>query len=314
MSHQRDLQDLRLEACELTIGALDGVHRGHQALVRAMVEHARRERMASVVLTFYPHPSVVLRGRRPSYYITLPSEKAALLHDLGVDHVITQTFDREFSRIPAEIFLRRLVDQIHLRHLWAGDDFAFGFERRGNLEFLRDHAGRFGYEVHVIPPVQLGGEVVSSTRVRETLRAGDVARAAEYLGRRYILPGVVMRGAGRGRPLGIPTANLDVAEERAVPGPGVYACWAVVQGHRHRAVANVGFRPTFEEAPPRPVVEAHLLAFDADLYGQEVGLEFVARLRDERKFSGPQELLEQIRRDIRRAEEILAGVPEADHG
>jgi riboflavin kinase/FMN adenylyltransferase len=152
--------------------------------------------------------------------------------------------------------------------------------------------------------------VVSSTRVREALRSGDVARAARYLGRWFSLRGVVRRGAGRGRQLGIPTANLDIAEERAVPGPGVYACRAEVGAGRFRAVTNIGIRPTFADDQPKPVVETHLLGFDADLYGQELRLEFVDRLRDERRFPGPEALREQIGRDIRRAEEILAGEKE----
>lgn len=307
MGEYQDLAELRLDGCALTIGAFDGVHRGHQALLRELVAGAKAENLPSVVLTFYPHPSVVLRGRRPSYYITLPGEKAELIRAQGVDHVVTQRFDRPFSLIPATEFLGRILDQWRMRHIWAGEDFAFGHDRQGNVALLREVGERRAFAVHVVPPLHLGGEVVSSTRVREALRSGDVARAAGYLGRRFSLRGVVRRGAGRGRRLGIPTANLEIDEERAVPGAGVYACRAEIGAGRFRAVTNIGVRPTFEDDLPRPVVETHLLGFDGDLYGEELRLEFVDRLRDERRFSGPEALRQQIGRDIQRAEEILAG-------
>ncbi|MEX0789052.1 MAG: bifunctional riboflavin kinase/FAD synthetase [Anaerolineales bacterium] len=300
-----ELSDLHLEGCALSIGAFDGVHRGHQKLVLAMVDWARAERMPSVVLTFYPHPSVVLRGRDSSHYLTLPEDKAVLLRRLGVDHVVTQRFDLPFSHISADLFLDRVLDAWGVRSFWVGEDFAFGHDRLGTVGFLRGQSSQRGFTVEVVPPLLLDGEVVSSTRVREALRSGDVARAASYLGRRFSLRGLVQRGAGRGRQLGIPTANLEIEAEMVIPGPGVYACMAQTVSARFRAVTNIGTRPTFEETSSRPVVEAHLLGFDSDLYGQGVELEFVGRLRDERKFSGPDALRAQIGRDIQRAEEIL---------
>jgi riboflavin kinase/FMN adenylyltransferase len=300
-----DLSELRLEGCALSIGAFDGVHRGHQKLLLAMVGQARAERYPSVVLTFYPHPSVVLRGREPSDYLTLPEDKSVLIRRLGVDHVVTQRFDLAFSQLSADQFLDQVLDAWGVRSFWVGEDFAFGHDRLGTVGFLRGQSTRRGFTVEVVPPLLLDGEVVSSTRVREALRSGDVARAASYLGRRFGLRGSVQRGAGRGRQLGIPTANLAVEEGRVVPGSGVYACMAQTVRARFRAVTNIGTRPTFEENPSRPVVEAHLLGFDSDLYGQGLELEFVDRLRDERKFSGPDALRTQIGRDIQRAEEIL---------
>lgn len=300
-----ELSELRLNGCALSIGAFDGVHRGHQKLVLAMVDRSRAEHLPSVVMTFYPHPSVVLRGREPSHYLTLPEEKAVHLRRLGVDHVVTQRFDLAFSQLSADQFLDRVLDAWGVRSFWVGEDFAFGHDRLGTVGFLRGKGSDRGFTVEVVPPLLLDGEVVSSTRVREALRSGDVARAASYLGRRFSLHGSVRRGAGRGRQLGIPTANLEIDEERVVPGPGVYACTAQTVSGRFRAVTNIGTRPTFEEKPTLPVVEAHLLGFDSDLYGQALELEFVDRLRDERKFSGPDALRAQIARDIQRAEEIL---------
>lgn len=308
MQHYRELSELSLPACSLTIGSFDGVHLGHQQLIRGLVEESRQHGWPSVVLTFYPHPSVVLRGRTPSFYINTPEEKAQLLGELGVEHVVTHPFDLEFSRIEAEDFLNRLQDLLHFSRLWAGEDFALGHQRRGNPLFLEEKSRQMGFELHIVPPFLLEGEVVSATRVREALRSGDVARVASYLGRPFALNGTVVRGAGRGAQLGIPTANLSIWEERAYPGRGVYACVATVDGNRYRAVTNIGTRPTFEQEPERPVVEAHLLDFNDELYERVIRLEFVERLRDERRFDGPGALLEQIEQDIQRASKLLSDV------
>jgi len=310
VAHYDDLTEISLPASALTLGSFDGLHLGHQSLIGALVRQARRDGLPSLVVTFYPHPSVVLRGRRPAYYMTLPEEKSALLSAAGVDHVVTQRFDEALSRIPAAAFLDRLERQIHFRHLWIGEDFALGHEREGNRLFLRREAERRGFDLHVAEPFKVGGEVVSSTRVREALRAGDVARVATYLGRPFTLRGVVVQGAGRGKSLGIPTANLSLPEEQAYPGNGVYACWAEIGGERHPAVTNVGLRPTFADEPPAPIVEAHVLGWESDLYGEQVGLTFVARLRQERRFSGPEDLVRQIRQDIEQARSLLGSVME----
>lgn len=300
-----DLNELSLPASALTIGSFDGLHLGHQALIRSLVEQARREGLPSVVVTFYPHPSVVLRGRKPAFYITLPAEKASLLSGMGVDHTVTQRFDEALSHVSAPDFLDRLERQLHFRHLWIGEDFAMGHEREGNRLFLRREAGRRRFQLHQVDPILVGGEVVSSTRVREALRAGDVARAATYLGRPFRLEGRVIRGAGRGKSIGIPTANLALHEVQAYPGTGVYACRAKVAGAWRAAVTNVGTRPTFDEPLPSPVVETHLLDWDQDLYGDPLLLEFVARLRNEQRFDSPQQLVAQIHRDVDQARQLL---------
>jgi riboflavin kinase/FMN adenylyltransferase len=305
MQHVHDLAEVQLDGSALTIGSFDGVHRGHQDLLGRMLSAARGRGLPSVVLTFYPHPSVVLRGRKPAFYITSPEERASLLEDLGIDLVITQTFDLELSRVEAPEFLDRLTAQLGFQDLWAGEDFALGHERRGNRHYLTQVSVEREFRFHLVLPFLQEGEVVSSTRVREALRSGDVARAAGYLGRPFELPGRVTHGAGRGKQLGIPTANLEVWEERAVPGVGIYACLAELEGERKPAVVSIGFRPTFEEALTTPVVEAHLLDFDGDLYDRDLKLVFIERLRDERRFSGPETLVDQIERDILRARELL---------
>lgn len=313
MQHTRDLADLQLDRCDLTIGSFDGVHVGHQALVHKMVAHARLNENPAVVLTFFPHPSVILRGRKPAFYISKPEEKAGLLGDLGVSHVITQSFNEELSRVNAQEFVERLLKQLNFNDLWIGEDFALGHNRKGNRTFLAEEGKKLGFRLHVVAPVFMGGEVVSSTRVREALRSGDVGRVESYLGRPFILPGKVVLGAGRGKGLGIPTANLEIWESRAYPRSGVYACLARLEGQEGiwKTVTNIGIRPTFENNQMEAVVEAHLLDFKGDLYGKQMELEFVARLRDERKFTDAEALLARISRDIHRARVILESRMEA---
>ncbi len=305
MKHVRDLSEVRIERSSLTIGSFDGVHLGHQDLLERMAKRAKEADLPVVVLSFFPHPSVVLRQRTPAFYITTPDEKAELLGEEGVDYVITQSFDLELSKVKAGDFLDRLAAQLGFEDLWAGEDFALGHQRRGNRHYLERESLARNFRYHLVPPMLVGGEVVSSTRVREALRSGDVARAATYLGRSFKLLGVVQEGAGRGKELGIPTVNLKIWEERAYPAVGVYACIAEIDGAQKQAVANIGFRPTFEDELKVPVIEAHILDFERELYEQEVRLEFIDRLRDEMRFSGPEALLEQIELDINHTRSLL---------
>jgi riboflavin kinase/FMN adenylyltransferase len=306
MQHVSALEDLSLDrpAC-VTIGAFDGVHRGHQALIEAMTAHAHAMRQAAVAVTFFPHPSVVLRGRRPSFYISDPGEKAEALAAHGVDAVVTHPFSHEVANTSAADFVARLARHTHMRELWCGADFALGHNRQGDVTFLRAEGERRGFIVNVVAHVIIDGEVISSSRIRQALRDGAVETVTRYLGRPFRLPGKVIEGAKRGRSLGIPTANLAVWEERAFPGVGVYAGRAHVAGRVQPAVVNIGFRPTFESTDAKPVIEAHLLDFSGDLYGATVALEFIARLRAEMKFSGVEALVAQIQRDIAEARQIL---------
>jgi riboflavin kinase/FMN adenylyltransferase len=306
MQHVTSLEALRLTqpAC-LTIGAFDGVHRGHQALIGEMVGRAHAAGSAAVVVTFYPHPSVVLRGRRPAFYISTPEEKADYLAALNVDAVVTHPFNRDVANVGAADFVARLVEHARLSELWCGADFALGHNRQGGVDFLRAEGARRGFTVNVVEPVLIEGEVISSTRIRQALRDGAVEAAARYLGRPFRLTGQVVEGARRGRAIGIPTANLAVWEERAFPGVGVYACRAESGGSVRPAVVNIGFRPTFDGSEIRPTVEAHLLDFSGDLYGSTLTLDFIARLRPEVKFPGVEALVAQIQRDIAEARKIL---------
>ena len=301
----RSLQDLVLSApAHVTIGAFDGVHRGHQHLIGSMVEAARELDRTAIVLTFDPHPGAML-GRRPVATLSTIEERAALIAEAGADLLVVLSFTPAMAGTPAADFVATLQHSLGMRELWVGPDFALGHRREGDVEFLESLGEQEGFLVRIVEPLRWKGEVVSSTRIRSELTAGDVQRASDYLGRPYRLVGTVVSGQYLGRGLGIPTANLEPPPGRLIPANGVYACEAQTQLEGvWPAVTNVGTRPTV--ADDRLTVEAHLVGFDGDLYGQELGLDFVARLRDERAFRGLDELVEQIRQDIAQAEQILA--------
>jgi riboflavin kinase/FMN adenylyltransferase len=305
MSHYRSLDTLALQNAWLTIGVFDGVHRGHQEILSQLTAGAQSDGAPAVVLTFHPHPAVVLGGKKEFKCLTTPEERAALLESLGVDVVITHPFDRDLAAQTAEAFMRRLAQTLGLRRLLVGYDFALGRGREGNVSRLTELGKTLGYEVRSIPPVTNAGATISSTNIRRQVAEGDVSAAAAGLGRNYALTGPVIHGDGRGRKINIPTANLEIPAEKIIPANGVYACWAWVGGKKYRAVTNIGIRPTFTPEEFAPHVETHLLDFDRDLYDQELRLEFVERLREERKFLSVEALVGQIHADIGRARLIL---------
>lgn len=307
VSHLHSLAEANLEkASVVTIGVFDGVHRGHQHLVRQLVDFATDQRQASCVLTFYPYPDTVLRGLRKGYYLTLPDVKANLLGELGVEVVVTHPFDDNVRHIRAQTFVEKLLSSLNMKSLWVGADFAMGYEREGNVHFLREASKHHDFDLRVIDLMDAGNEHVSSSRIRNALAAGDVEEAARLLGRPHRVPGTVVLGAGRGKAIGIPTANLSFPEEQAIPRQGVYAAWANTELGRVPAVVNIGVRPTFDGSG-NVTVEAHLLDFDMNLYGQELNLDFVAHLRDERRFEGVSTLVAQIEMDIQQARQLLIG-------
>ncbi len=305
MRHYWQIEGVNLDHTWVTIGTFDGVHRGHQEIIGRLVDGARRTSSSSVVVTFHPHPAVVLGKRQSANYLTTPEERADLLGELGVDVVITHPFNREVASWSAHQFISELDAHLGISHLLVGEDFALGKGREGNVARLRELGQEFDYQVTVIPPVTNSDVVVSSSMIRERIMEGNVAQAARLLGRYYQIRGQVIPGDGRGKLLGIPTANLSIWAERTVPKAGVYACRVTLDGESYLAVTNIGVRPTFEDAPVLPRVETHLLDYDGDLYGKELALEFHERLRDEKKFSSVQELVAQIQADISRTREIL---------
>lgn len=306
VAHLLSLADAALQNAWLTIGTFDGVHIGHQEIVRGLVAGAHAEGAPAVVLTFHPHPAVVVRGRKGAFYLTLPDERAALLGELGVDVVITQEFDPQMAATSAPDFIRVLKERLGLRQLWIGHDFALGRARSGNADVLRQLGDQLGYQLHVVSPVQAVGQVVSSSQVRALLDAGQVRQANQLLGRPYCLSGQVIHGDGRGRTINIPTANLDPGSEKLVPGKGVYVCLAEVDGCQWPAATNIGVRPTFDGKDNQAHIEAHLLDFSGDLYGKTVQLSFLEHLRGEQRFSDKEALVAQIWQDVRQTRLVVA--------
>jgi riboflavin kinase/FMN adenylyltransferase len=305
MRHLTTLDGLSLPAAWATIGSFDGVHRGHQAIIENLVQGAHQSGVPAVVITFFPHPSVVLRGPQGPFFLTTPEERAELLDALGVDIVVTLHFDRQMAALSAEEFMRMIAGHLGLRRLLVGYNFALGRGREGNVDRLRELGEQMGYTLELTRPFELGGEVVSSSRIRALLNRGSASEAAQLLGRPYTLSGEVVHGDGRGHGLGIPTANLSVWQERIIPAVGVYATWAVIDGTRHPAVTNIGVRPTFENEPVFARIETHLLDYDRDLYGQKMQLQFIQYLRREQRFPSIQALLDQIHQDIDQTREVL---------
>ena len=282
----------------LAIGFFDGVHLGHQQIIRQTIADAHQHNAIALVLTFDRHPnSVVAPGRVPPLIYSLP-QKLRAIESLGAGHLLLVGFDKKFSEQPGEDFVRGLARDLgSIQSICVGADFVFGHKRSGNVALMKKLGGEIGFSVHGLAAVSLDGRVVSSTRIRETIRAGKLDAASQMLGRPYSIAGRVIEGDKLGRHLGFPTANLDVTGLVLAPN-GVYAGLTTVKKKSHRVALNIGFRPTMVSAKPELRVEAHLLDFSGRLYGTELEIEIGEKLRDERKFASPTELRAQIALDI----------------
>ncbi|MCJ7734246.1 MAG: bifunctional riboflavin kinase/FAD synthetase [Anaerolineales bacterium] len=307
MQHFHTLEKIQLNQSWLTIGSFDGVHVGHQQIIQALVRGAHQADVPAVVITFYPHPQLVLQNESRPYYLTSPAKRAQLLGDLSVDFVITYPFTRETSQLSAEDFISILHERFHFSELWVGHDFALGKDREGTPKRLREIGRDYQFNLHEIPPFNLDGELVSSSRIRKTLREGDVQLASTLLGRPYEVVGEVVTGENRGKSLGFPTSNLALPPDMINIKPGVYACKTTINGKTWLAVTNIGFRPTFGGGLDSPRIETHILDFSGDLYGEELSLGFIKRLRDEMKFSQVSDLIFQINKDIEETRLLLTG-------
>lgn len=296
-------QQLTDQPVVLTIGKFDGVHLGHRLLVQTAVEHAQALGCQSAVLTFDPHPDVVIRPQRELYLLTNLEERTELLASLGSDIVVIAPFNHVVMNTPADVYMRQVYHALPLRELCIGVDFALGRKREGNATRLAEIGLELGYTVHPVGPLFVDGEPVSASRVRQYLSAGNVEGVVPLLGRPFWLRGSVVQGDGRGHTIGYPTANIAVHPVHALPADGVYACRVYLNGTPLPAVTNVGTRPTFEGT--RRTVETHLLDWSGDLYGQHLRLEFLHRLRGEQKFDTVADLVAQIGRDVVRAREVL---------
>jgi len=293
----------------LTLGNFDGIHLGHQSLLRNAVGDARVLGVPSVVLTFDPHPLRCLAPERAPKLLLSMEDKLQLLEAAGVDIVLLQRFDAAFANLAAEDFVRRiLVESLKIRKIWAGRDLRFGKGRRGTIDSLRVWGEAQGFAVGIVEPVMITGARVSSSRIRELLDAGQVDEAKLLLGREFFISGVVVTGQRRGRELGFPTANIESRNE-VIPLDGIYATFIEVGGKRLMSASSIGLNPTFGTGPR--TVESFIFPFEGDVYGETVKLSFVKRIRGEQKFASVDALIAQMRRDVAVAGEILRDVGRA---
>ena len=293
----------RRKPTAVTIGNFDGVHLGHQKVLRRLLDRARHTDLMSAALTFYPHPARVLRPAEAPSLLETVDQRLSAIGAMGIDAALVARFDIDLARLGPQDFVRRfLVDAMRAKAVLIGGNFRFGHRQAGDANTLTELGRLWGFDVEIVPPITAGGVVVSSTAIRNALRDGRVDDARRMLGRPFALAGQIQTGTGQGRKLVVPTLNL-VTEQELLPRNGVYATEAVVEGKAYYAATNIGVRPTFDGS--RTTVESHLLDFNETLTRGDMEVRFWARLRDERRFSGPAELREQVLRDIETAKEYF---------
>ncbi len=295
---------LGFDGSSVTLGNFDGIHVGHQALIKNAVDDAQRLGLRSAVLTFEPHPLRVLAPERAPKMLLTHKDKMQLLQFLGVDRVVIQQFDLSFAAIGAEEFVRKyLVERLRAKKVWVGKDLRFGKGRAGDIDKLRAWGAQLGFDVGIVEPVMVCGERVSSSRIRELLGVGQVARVQPMLARYYFVSGKVVSGHRRGRELGFPTANIASRAE-IVPCDGIYATLFHLGENILPSVTSIGSNPTFGAGPR--TIESYILNFDREIYGESVKLSFLARLRGEKNFASVELLIEQIRQDVAEADALIA--------
>ncbi|MDK2820561.1 MAG: riboflavin kinase / adenylyltransferase [Clostridia bacterium] len=295
-----------LKGCCIALGNFDGVHLGHQSLINSMVQKAEISGGKAVVITFNPHPVEVLEGRSPGL-LTTPKQKVRLIASLGVEHLFLLPFTKELAVLEPDTFVKDILWFCYRpRLITVGFNFTFGNKGLGTPKLLRKLGEKFNFKVDVVPPVTHKGVTVSSTTIRNALENGNITLAKDLLGYWPTFSGKVVAGDQRGRKLGFPTANVEVLPQMKIPAYGVYACFAKVNGMKQKAMVNIGRRPTFGSALPA-TIEAHLIDFEDNLYGQEIELEFRAYLRPEQKFPSVEELKAQLSKDKEMARQILLG-------
>jgi len=284
----------------LTLGVFDGLHLGHQRIMQKVVERAKAVGARATAITFDPHPRAVLHPESAPPLLQTLDQRLANFEVLGIEQAIVIPFDREFAAQSAEDFISAIIrDRLHAREVYLGKGFAFGRARGGNIELLRKMSSELGFVADEVDEVRLRGQRISSSRIRELLAAGEVNLVRRMLGRPYGVEGVIIRGDRRGHTIGFPTANLH-PHNRVIPKFGVYATATLIDGTWRRSITNIGVRPTFG-VDAEPSIESYVFDFDGDLYGDVLRVRFLHRIRDERKFSGIDELKAQIKRDSRRA-------------
>ena len=302
--------DLPAKTTWITIGTFDGVHLGHQAIINSLVRGGHTHNKLAVVATFFPHPAEILRGIDGPYYLNTLQERERLIKELGVDEIITLHFTDEFAKKTAHAFIKDLFAQTPFSVILVGYDFHFGAKREGDISILRDLGKEFGFEVRTISPKMIHGQVISSSAIRQLILKHEVRQAAEYLGHWYSVSGEVVHGDGRGKHIGVPTANVAIWPRRLMPASGVYAARVELEDRSFPAVLNIGNRPTFYFPPAEQTVEVHILDFHEELYGKTIKVNFIDFLRLEKRFESAIELMDQIRKDIQTTREVLAHAPQ----
>ncbi|MGC8783058.1 MAG: bifunctional riboflavin kinase/FAD synthetase [Armatimonadota bacterium] len=301
-----DPRSLSLRASVVTIGSFDGVHRGHQAIIRVAIQRAQELHIPAVAVTFDRHPQEAIQPENAPPYLTTLTSRLRLLLGTGVQDVLVLRFDHDFSALHPEAFLRSVLQRrLNARRIVVGRDFRFGHRRMGSVDYLQEVQARFGFEVEDVPDVLYRGERISSSRIRQALLDGEVQEASAMLGRAYVLEGVVVRGQQLGRKLGYPTVNLNLRAPQLVPKDGIYAGKLLHPrtGNSYTAAISIGVRPTVDGT--KRTIEAYLLGFSGSLYGEEVHLAFFYRLRDERKFESLQSLKAQMDKDVQQVAELM---------
>ena len=290
------------EAYSLAVGFFDGVHKGHQAVIQQAKEKAGQLGIKSALMTFDPHPSIVLGGRNEKvFYITPLAQKLDTLTNLGVDTVFVVNFTSDFAKLTPEQFIQHFIIDLNIQHVTAGFDFSFGAFGKGNMQTMEQLSqGKFG--VSTVEKQEDIEEKISSTRIRKSLQDGDMEQVRALLGRAFEVPGIVIHGDKRGRTMGFPTANVQAMEGCYIPATGVYAVKILVQNEWYNGVCNVGYKPTFNNPDEKRLsIEVHILNFDKNIYGEEVVVGWYNRIRSERKFNGIDALIEQIELDKQQA-------------
>lgn len=296
--------DRELLPTVIAIGQFDGLHQGHQRVIAAAQRLADALGVSASVFTFIEHPRTILRPDRPVPQLTPWPEKLARLETLGLEACVAAHFTPDLAALSPEAFVTRiLVGQLHARGVVTGFNFHFGHKQAGNPEVLKALGEQHGFPVHVVQPIDADGGVVSSSRIRELIATGALAEANALLGHDFTIAGKVVHGDARGRQIGFPTANLEVAPDKLLPAFGVYACWVRIGDRRYAGVVNIGQRPTFD--PPKLTIEAHVFDFAGDLYGQTIELSLVSYLRPEQAFGSLEALVAQIGADCRQARAVL---------
>lgn len=281
------------------LGFFDGVHRGHQEVILTAKNKANELHLKSAVMTFFPHPKEVLRKTEKEnvYYLSIIKEKETQISELGIDYLYIIEFDTAFSELSPQEFVDQYLIGLNIKHVVAGFDYSYGRLGKGSMETLPFHS-REEISQTTVKKITYNGDKISSTEIRSALSQGDLEKATTYLGRNYVIHGIVVHGEKRGRTIGFPTANIAYREKVIVPATGVYAVWLRVEENWHRGVCNIGYKPTFHEHSNEiPTMEVHLLDFEGDLYDKEVSCSFITRIRGEKKFQSVDDLIAQITKD-----------------